>query len=159
MPILVKLLQEAVATGASVGFLMPLSNADAEAYWQSVAEAVASGQRYLLAAWSDSTELLGTVQLDLATKPNARHRAEVQKLLVFQAHRRKGIGAELMQEIEHLAQEQGRSLLVLDTLKEGGAESLYERLGYQRAGEIPNFAITTDGKGFEATVLYYKILG
>lgn len=158
MPTFIELLHESVATGASIGFLIPLSDAEAEGYWQSVVAAVASGQRHLLGAW-DGDHLIGTVQLDLATKPNARHRAEVQKLLVFQQYRRQGMGAALMVEIEKVAQGLGRSLLILDTLKDGGAEPLYERLGYQRAGEIPNFAITTDGKGFEATVLYYKILG
>ena len=50
----------------------------------------------------------------------------------------------------------GRTLLVLDTEVGSVAESVYRRRGWQRAGEIPDFALTPDGR-LHATVYYYKL--
>ncbi len=47
---LAELLQDAVASGASVGFLPPLDTRSAQDYWNQVFDAVASGNRLLLAA-------------------------------------------------------------------------------------------------------------
>jgi acetyltransferase len=154
---LMELLHDAVESDASIGFLPPLSDADADAYWRDVAEEVAAGDKHLLVAWAEE-RIVGTVQLALAPKPNARHRAEIQKLLVHRRHRRQGLGAALMRAAETLAQTIGRPLLVLDTLKAGGAETLYEQLGYHRVGEIPYFAEVSDGT-LQSTVLYYRWLG
>ena len=63
-PQLRALLLDAVAHGASVGFVMPLEDAAADAYWRDVTEALAAGSRVLLVAWRDNV-LVGTVQLDL----------------------------------------------------------------------------------------------
>jgi hypothetical protein len=45
--------------------------------------------------------------------------------------------------------------LVLDTLAGSGAETFYQKLGWQRAGQIPKFAADPWGKLFP-TVYYYK---
>ena len=106
---LVELLRDAVDSGASVGFLAPLTTAVAADYWQGVRDELDAG-RVLFCAYRDA-RLVGTVQLAPAGKPNARHRAEVQKLLVLQAYRGQGIGSELMRSIEAKALQLGRSLL------------------------------------------------
>src|SRR5262249_38253198 len=80
---LVRLLQDAVADGASIGFLAPLSDEEAGAYWRGVADDIASGSRVLLLAWTAPGAAAGSVQLELAARPNATHRAEVQKLMVL----------------------------------------------------------------------------
>ena len=89
------LLLDAVAHGASVGFLLPLAEAQADAYWRAVTEALEEGSRILLVGWRDHV-LVGTVQLDLCMKPNGRNRAEVQKLLVHSGARRGGVASSLM---------------------------------------------------------------
>src|SRR5690348_13507831 len=114
LPGLVALLQDTVASGASVGFLPPLSEEEARQYWQAVFQGVADGSRVLLVVY-DADAVVGSVQLELAMRPNGLHRAEVQKLCVFQNQRRRGIGQALMQAVEQAARERGRSLLVLDT--------------------------------------------
>jgi acetyltransferase len=81
LPALIALLQDAVDSGASVGFLHPLSTEAATAYWTSVQGAVRTGSRVLLAAFADQ-DLVGAVQLDLAEMPNGSYRAEVMKLFV-----------------------------------------------------------------------------
>jgi GNAT superfamily N-acetyltransferase len=150
------LLRDAVASGASVGFLPPLAPEESRAYWQETLAEVAAGTRLALGAWLDGG-LVGAVQVALATKPNARHRGEVQKLLVHTKARRQGIAQALLGAIEHMALESGRALLILDTEQGSDAERLYRRVGYSEAGVIPRFAATAAGP-LTATVIFYKEL-
>ncbi|NWF69985.1 MAG: GNAT family N-acetyltransferase [Chloroflexi bacterium] len=153
---LIALLQDAVNGGASVSFIAPLDYDTAADYWAKVAAEIALGQRVLLLAF-DGEQLVGSVQLALAGQPNARHRAEVQKLLVYSASRRQGIGKALMEALEQAAQSLGRTLLVLDTQRSSPAEKLYTALNYTRVGVIPEFALSSTGT-LEDTVIFYKML-
>src|SRR5512147_895810 len=81
LPGLIDILRDSVDGGASVGFLPPLSEEEAREYWHEVIDDVAHGDRLLLVA-RQGDALVGTAQLGLVGKPNGRHRAEVQKLLV-----------------------------------------------------------------------------
>jgi len=152
----VALLSDAVGAGASIGFRWPLAEGEAEEYWRDVVAAMRGGFRHLLAAY-DGEQLLGCVQLDLAAKANARHRAEVQKLLVLQSARRRGIGRLLMQAVEDLARAQGRNLLVLDVRRDDPAQRLYENIGYQVAGIVPRYAADPDGGLRDCTFLYREL--
>ena len=156
VPELAALLQDAVHSGAAVGFLPPLPLAEAEAYWREVVQAVRGAGRILLMATGDGA-LVGTVQLDPAARPNGRHRAEVTKVLVHSTHRRQGVGRALMLAIEAEAARAGRSTLVPDTRLGDSGEALYASLGYQRAGVIPPYARSANGT-LHATVVMYKLL-
>ena len=156
LPELVALLQDTVASGASVGFLPPLSEEEARRYWQTAFQDVMDGSRVLLVAY-DADAIVGSIQLELAMRPNGLHRAEVQKLFVLQSQRRRGIGQALMQAIEQAARERGRSLLVLDTRQGDDAERLYRRSGYHEVGIIPAYALSATGT-LEGTVFFYKDL-
>src|SRR5579884_3338851 len=138
LPHLIHLLQDAVASGASLGFLPPLSVEDAQQYWSAVFQEIAQGTCVLLIA-RDAGQIVGSVQLALATKPNAKHRAEVQKLFVHTGQRRRGIGRALMHAIEQVARDEERTLLVLDTRLGDSAEQLYRTLEYCEAGVIPAY--------------------
>jgi acetyltransferase len=153
---LITLLQDAVASGASIGFLPPLSEDEAREYWASVFQDIAHKKRVLLVA-RHGAAVVGAVQLELATKPNALHRAEVQKLFVLQHERRRGIGRLLMEALEPLARERGRSLLVLDTRLGDTAEQLYRKLHYREAGIIPSYARNAEGT-LDATIILYTLL-
>ena len=153
---LVELLRDSVDGGASVGFLPPLDPGDARSYWQDVAADLWKGTRVLLVA-RDEVRVIGSIQLELPSKPNARHRAEVQKLLVHSEVRRQGIGTQLLTAAEDTARRIGRSLLVLDTQQGSAAEGLYAGYGYSRAGEIPFYAQIGDGS-LITTVLFYRML-
>lgn len=155
IPSLVRLLQDAVHSGASVGFLAPLPAEDAERYWAQVLTKVHEGTLALLAV-REGDEVLGAVQLRLDTPPNGCHRAEVQKLFVHTAYRRRGIAKALMAALEMAAREAGRTLLVLDTSGDD-AVCLYVQIGYNRAGVIPQYALSSDGV-LEATQLFYRLL-
>ena len=153
---LIALLADTVDHGASVGFLRPLDQAVARDYWNEVWAAVERGTRILLIARLGG-EIVGSVQLDLALRPNGVHRAEVQKLIVLSRCRRQGIAGELMRAIEGEARAAARSLLVLDTEARSGAEPFYESQQWQRVGSIPGFALNTDGVPTPNTI-YYKII-
>ena len=150
------LLRDAVEGGASVGYLVPVGDAELHAFWTDTFADVRAGRRVVLVA-REAGRIVGSAQLGLATRPNSRHRAEVQKVLVLRSHRGRGLGAALMEALEPAARALGRTLLVLDTSATGNALGLYSRCGYTRAGVIPRFAADPDGSLID-TVLYYKHL-
>jgi GNAT superfamily N-acetyltransferase len=156
IPDLAAILADAVAGGASVGFLLPFSSDDAAAWWRSLDGDVARGSVIVIVARLDR-RVVGTAQLRLAQLPNARHRAEVAKVLVHRSARRRGIATALMREIERLAVADGRTLLVLDTIADSEAEPLYTKLGWTRAAEIPRYAGMPDGE-LRPTVIFYRDL-
>jgi hypothetical protein len=49
-----------------------------------------------------------------------------------------------------------RPLLVLDTVTGSDAERLYERLGWQRVGVIPGYALMPNGEPCDTTVFYRR---
>jgi acetyltransferase len=133
-----------------------LSAEDAQQYWKTVFQEVAQGTCTLLVA-RDAGQIAGSVQLALATKPNAMHQAEAQKLFVLTSQRRRGIGRALMHAVEQAVRDAGRTLLVLDTRLGDSAEQLYRALGYCEAGVIPAYARSADGM-LDSTVIFYKML-
>lgn len=156
LPALAALLIDAVEDGASVGFLPPLSDTAALAYWKGVHVAIRSGGRVLLAAF-DNDELVGSVQLQCADMPNSPHRAEVMKLFVLRRARRRGIARALMIRIQECALKHGRSLLVVDTRVGGSAEKLCEQLGYIKVGVIPRYVRSANGN-LDGTLILYRWL-
>jgi len=138
---LADVLQDCVAGGASVSFMLPLPRAKAEAFWRRIARGVAAGERALLVAEDENGRIAGTVQLVLAQPDNQPHRADLSKMLVHRRARCRGLGAALMRAAEQVAREEGKTLLVLDTVTGGDAERLYTRLGWERCGEIPGYAL------------------
>jgi ribosomal protein S18 acetylase RimI-like enzyme len=154
---LAEMLIEVVANGGSVHFMHPVPPGEAETFWARSLAAAAAGQRIVLGARQDG-RLVATVTLDLAQPPNQPHRAEIAKLMTRVADRGQGYARALMLEAERLAVEQGRTLLTLDTAEDDGAGPLYEALGYERAGRIPDYAFRPLG-GLTATIIYFKRIG
>jgi GNAT superfamily N-acetyltransferase len=147
---------DCVEGGASVSFMHPLTRDRAVAFWRRVAQGVAAGERALLVA-DDTQGLCGTVQLVFDLPENQPHRADLSKMLVHRRVRRQGLGAALMRAAEATALECGKTLLVLDAVTGGDAERLYERLGWQRVGVIPGYALFPQG-GLCATTVFYRNL-
>jgi GNAT superfamily N-acetyltransferase len=154
---LADLLVDAVAGGASVSFVAPLSHYEARDWFAGVLHEMELGRRVMLAAFM-AGRVVGCAQLVLAWQSNATHRAEVQKMLVHGSARRRGVGARLMRRLEVEARALGRTLLVLDTETGSDAEHLYAHLGWTRVGVIPDYAMRPDGAGLRATSLWYRKL-
>jgi GNAT superfamily N-acetyltransferase len=152
------ILHACVHAGASVSFVVPFSRDEAKAFWQNqVLPTVNAGSRCVLLARMEG-QIMGTVQLDLATPPNQPHRAEVKKLLVHPDARRRGIARSLMIALEDQARDVRRSLLTLDTVTGGAAEPLYLSLGYVAVGAIPSYALNFNASRLESTTVMYKRL-
>jgi GNAT superfamily N-acetyltransferase len=153
---LARVLQDCVEGGASVSFLSPFSRAEAAAFFEKVVEGVRRGERILLAAFI-GPELVGTVQIITATPPNQPHRADVAKLLVHRSARGQGVADALMKRVEEASALAGKTLLVLDTVTGSTAERLYLRLGWNRVGVIPNYALFPDGRPCDTTVFWKQL--
>lgn len=151
---LADLLADTVNGGASVGFLAPLSRAEALAWWEERAAGVAAGR---LAVWAahDGNRVLGTVSLAFPGKANSRHRAELVKLMVHPDARGRGLGRGLLGTAEAAAAAAGVTLLHLDTESGSPAEHLYRSAGWTQIGAIPDYAASPDGV-LRPTTIYYK---
>ncbi len=145
-----------VADGAAVSFLRVPTRARAEVFWQDTATRLAEGRAALFAAWSEGV-LAGTVTLLLDMPENQPHRAEIAKMLVHPAARRRGLGRALLHAAEEAARAAGRRLLVLDTREGDPSEALYGQAGWTAVGRIADYALSTDGTP-HATVIYARSL-
>lgn len=148
---------ETVRHGGSVSFMHPLESQVARTFWEGSLASADRGERIVLGAY-DGEELVGTVTLLVDCPPNQPHRAEIAKMMTRVSHRGRGIAKSLMQDAERIAINLGKTLLTLDTAAEEGAAGLYEKLGFQKAGMIPDYALKPHG-GFTGTILYYKRIG
>ncbi len=152
---LADLLADAVEGGASVGYLLPLPTGQAEAWAADVLAGLGPG----LALWvaERAGRVVGTVQLGPCLKPNGRHRGEVMKLLVHRSARGLGVATALMAALEVHARATGLSLLVLDTEAGSTAEAVYRHLGWRPYGQVPDFALSPDGR-LHTTACFFKAL-
>lgn len=157
IPDLCEVLSDCINGGASLGFMLPFSPEDAAGYWSDIADAVEKGSIILGVAEIDG-KVVGTVQIGLASKPNQPHRGDLMKLLVHHSARGLGLSRKLTEAVEMEAASRGRTLLVLDTATGSDAEAIYPRLGWQRVGVIPDYALWPEG-GFCDTTLFYKRIG
>ncbi|WID94618.1 GNAT family N-acetyltransferase [Bosea vestrisii] len=156
IPALAEILRDAVANGASVGFMNWNTQDDFAGFWRGIAAEVAADRIVLFVA-RDESGIVGTAQLHPTAKPNQPHRAEIAKVLVHSRARRRGIGEALMRAAEAAALALGRDLLVLDTDEAGAARRLYNRLGWTEVGTIPRYALMPDGSDCAST-FFYKAL-
>lgn len=146
-----------VKNGDSVSFMYPLAPQIAETFWKTSLAAADRSERVILGAYKDGA-LIGTVTLLLDFPPNQPHRAEIAKLMTRVSYRGQGVATSLMMEAEKIAVARGKTLLTLDTAVEGGAASLYEKLGFKETGVIPDFALKPYG-GLTGTIIYWKRIG
>jgi GNAT superfamily N-acetyltransferase len=152
------LVRDAVEGGASIGFTLPLTEAEVAGFWRGVGEQLAAGAKVAFLALDGADRVVGSAQLALEMRSNGRHRAEVQKVLVLRRARGAGVGAALMAALEDAARAHGRTLLFLDTsVGAAGAEAFYGRLGWTKCGGIPDYAANPDGT-LAANAIYYKRL-
>jgi GNAT superfamily N-acetyltransferase len=156
VPDLADLLVDAVAYGASLGFLAPLRRDAAVSWWRDQASRVADGS---LLVWVVRTpeRLAGTIGLALEGKPNGRHRADVIKLMVHSGSRGRGLSRRLLGAAEEAARATGRHLLLLDTETDSAAEHVYRTDGWLRYGIVPGYATSPAGEPKDCS-FYYKRL-
>lgn len=72
---------------------------------------------------------------------------------IHKNHRNQGLGKKIIERVEEYARSQGGRLITIDTGEDNAAQTFYEKVGYKKAGFIPEY--------FEdrvAKVIYYKKL-
>ncbi|MEV4575550.1 GNAT family N-acetyltransferase [Nonomuraea jabiensis] len=158
------LLVDAVDSGASVGFLAPFGHEEAAAWWRSQAPAVADGSLLVWVCRDGGAvtgpvvgPVVGTVSLALASKPNARHRAEIVKLMVHREARGRGLSRALLATAEQAALDAGADLLLLDTETGSTAEHVYRTGGWTRYGIVPGYAGSPDGTLQDCSFFYKRL--
>ena len=148
------LIVDAVEGGAGITFLRGVTLEKAGAWWRSLEPDVASGRTTPFVAMDEDGRIVGSTLLVRSTYENTPHRAEIGKVIVRRSHRRRGLASALMLAAEERARDDGRWLLVLDTVEGSAAEALYESLGWQTTGVVPNFAMNPDGETQAATFFW-----
>src|SRR5438093_3857723 len=106
---------------------------------------------------SNELHALFKSQLILDLPENQPYRADLAKMLVHRRARRQGLGAALLRAAEATARECGKTLLVLDAVTGGDGARLYARLGWERVGVIPGYALLPHG-GLCSTTVFYRNL-
>lgn len=154
---LAALLVETVDGGSSVGFLAPLDRDAAARWWRERAASVDAGDLQVWIA-RDGERIAGTIGLARAPLPNARHRAEVAKLMVRPSARGRGLGTSLLAAVERAAAGDGITLLILDTESGSPAERLYRAAGWTECRSVPDYAGDPAGV-LRPTTFYYKAVG
>ncbi|KAK7699812.1 hypothetical protein SLS64_011424 [Diaporthe eres] len=167
LPSLRSLLQSCVNTDpstSSIGFLAPLSDADADRYWRSLGPSLGATCHLFILVLTGSAsgeevegegeegEVAATAQLLTIPKATHAHRGEVAKLLVRPSGRRAGLGRAMMTHVEAFARDSlGLRLLTLDTETETPALAFYRRTGWAEWGTCPDYAAFADGRLGSAT--------
>ncbi|TFZ07087.1 GNAT family N-acetyltransferase [Ramlibacter henchirensis] len=151
---LADVLVDCVEGGASIGFMLPIARETALAFWRRVADAVQRGDRVLLVAQRADGRIVGTVQLILDLPENQPHRADLVKMQVHRSVRGRGVAQRLLEAAEREAVREGRRVLVLDAVTGGDAWRLYQRCGWQRVGDVPDYALMPDGPPCSTTFFY-----
>ena len=153
---LAALLVDAVDSGAGVNFMAGVSVDQTREWWTARIDGVESGMVVPIVA-RDSERIVGSTMLLYAWNPNSPHRGEISKVLVHSSARRQGLGRRLMAAAEARARDDGRWLLVLDTVTGSEADTFYRSLGWQEVGTIPDFALQPDGSLTPTTVFYKDV--
>ncbi len=136
---LAALLMDAVAGGSSVNFLSGLTADEAAAFWHRQSAAVDESRIVAFVA-EDGARIVGCVLLMHATQPNAPYRAEIGKMIVHSAYRRRGLGRALLRRAEDAAR--GRPQLAGARYRGGQRRRppLPQR-GLDRGGDDPRLCI------------------
>jgi ribosomal protein S18 acetylase RimI-like enzyme len=119
LPQFVKIHQQCITTApyTIATFLPPLDAKTMQTWWEERVQETVQNQRAIIMqlVQNDATgvqELAGYVMLGKPGGQTGPFRGIVEKLLVSPDHRRKGIARRLMECLEGVAREAGRTLLV-----------------------------------------------
>ena len=153
---LVAILRDSVEGGASMNFLDGVTDEELADFWRDVISDIEAGGRVLIVA-DMAGVVVGTAMLIDAPQQNARHRAEVGKMIVHCSARRQRIGVGLLEAVEAIARERGRTLLLLDTETDSAGERLYAACGWTSYGVVPDHACSPGGIP-KPTTFFYKQL-
>lgn len=133
------LLVEAAGRGEALGIPQDATEPEYRAFLTELLAEVARGDAGLAVAVRGDGEVIGTAQWRRSPYRTRRVLAELDRVAVVRHARGGGIGRALVEAIVADAQKCGVELLSLEARGNNhGAVALYERLGFRRAGLLPN---------------------
>ncbi len=156
LPALATLVIDAVDSGASVNFLAAATLEQAAEWWRRRRDDVLDGVTTVFVA-RDAGKIVGSTILERVRNQNAQHRAEIGKVIVHSAWRRRGLGRRLMAAAEERARADGRWMLLLDAEAAAPAASFYRALGWNLLGVVPQHSRRPDGT-LADTAFFWKAL-
>ncbi len=166
IPSLAALVVDAVEGGASVNFMAGVTVDEAAAWWSARIADIADGTTTAFVAREPAGDarpggpaVIGSTLLIRSRNANSPHRAEIGKVLVHRAARRRSLGRALMAAAEERARADGRWLLILDTEAHSTADSFYRSLGWQVLGTMPNHTYRSDGVLAPTTYFWKDLRG
>jgi ribosomal protein S18 acetylase RimI-like enzyme len=133
-----------VALGGAVGWLhVPDENETAAWLDRHLAQARTGDGAVALVTHDGTVEALGIWQR--YPDPVVRQNAEIRKVMVHPDARGRGLGRVVVEALTEHATQAGIEVLVLDARGNNhGAHALYESLGWERCGRIPDFIAVGD---------------
>ncbi|KFY37494.1 hypothetical protein V495_07144 [Pseudogymnoascus sp. VKM F-4514 (FW-929)] len=143
-------------------FLPPLDDDKIRDYWlrlirQCQSSTPESGERVIVYLKEDGA-ISGVASLLLPWSQTGSHRAWIEKLMVDGRLRQRGIARRMMDELERIAVEKGKWILLLDTETGSKAEKVYPKLGYVEYGKIPDYSVSPEGRVLKTETFFYKDL-
>lgn len=150
------LLLDAVEQGASIGFSLPLSEQEAQDYWQSVNTELQQNARQVVLVREAGT-IVGAIQLALSAKANALHRVSLEKWMVHSRYQAQGLGSALLQGAEKIAASLNAELLICEAQVGDRSEAVLVSHDWQKVGDIPNYFRTVMGHFYDCAIYYKSI--
>ncbi|KFY06566.1 hypothetical protein V492_07959 [Pseudogymnoascus sp. VKM F-4246] len=143
-------------------FLPPLDDNRIRGFWlrliqQCRSGTPESGERVIVYLTEDGV-ISGVASLSLPWSETENHRALVEKLMVDGRLRQRGIARRLMDELDRIAVEKGKWIMLLDTEAGSKAEKVYPKLGYVEYGKIPEYSMSPKGLELKTGTFFYKDL-
>jgi ribosomal protein S18 acetylase RimI-like enzyme len=141
-----RVLAAVMELGGAVGWLGVPTYAETVAWLDGIVAAVAAGQaRFAVVEVDGRIEALGRwVRYD---KPTVAGNADIQQVMVHPDARGGGLARLLITALVDDARAAGIEVLTLDVRGNNhGAMALYESLGFQRAGRLPDFVAIGDDR-------------
>ncbi|KAK1240192.1 hypothetical protein MKX08_007634 [Trichoderma sp. CBMAI-0020] len=135
-----------------------------EAFWKARLSQISTGHRITLIALASSddkqeADIAGIVELGMTEADTGPFRGDLEMLMVSPKYRRRGSANKLIDELEEIAKEEKKTLLLLSTDIGSTAEKyLYPRRGYTLMGTVPNYGISPIDGSLKDGAFFYKQL-
>lgn len=133
-----RVLHAVVARGGAVGYAVPPTRAETDAWLDEILTLVAAGDAALAVAVLDG-RVAATGLWRRGPKPIFAHYADLQKVMAHPAARGRGLGRAVTEALVDDARKAGIETLALGVRGNNhGAIELYEQLGFREWGRLPN---------------------
>ena len=98
-------------------------------------------------------EVVGTTYVELGQSSVTNHIATLYSVVTSEDHRGKGICRMLFEESINQVKDKGVEKIILSVRKGTPAETVYQKMGFTKYGELPNGIKEDDG--YYSDVFYY----